>query len=113
MGGCPSILALVSLRWYSSQTWPMSRNNFRTVFLAAPVMRTVGPMELPSASAPKTCTGFSMVTLFILTIMLERSRIAESVLYFLIKVHAGFNAEPIGLVCLLSGPGFENGEPRL
>ena len=61
------------LRWYNLQTWPMSRSNLTTVFLAAPVMRTVERMELPSTSAPKTCTRFYIVSLFILTIMLDRS----------------------------------------
>ncbi len=61
------------LRWYRSQTWPMFRSNLTTVFLAAPVMRTVECMELPSTSAPKTCTRFCIVSLFILTIMLDCS----------------------------------------
>ena len=52
----------------------MSRSNLTTVFLAAPVMRTVERIELPSISAPKTCTRFCIVSLFILTIMLDRSR---------------------------------------
>jgi hypothetical protein len=42
-----------------------------TVFFAAPVMRTVARMLLPSTSAPDDLARCSVVSLFILTIMLE------------------------------------------
>ncbi len=44
-----------------------------TVFLAAPVMRAVARMLLPSTSEPMTCAHFSVPNQFILTIMLEPS----------------------------------------
>ena len=44
-----------------------------TVFFAAPVIRTVARMLLPSTRQPMICARFSVVSLFILTIMLERS----------------------------------------
>src|SRR5580658_5854246 len=43
------------------------------VFFAAPVMRTVPRIELPSTKHPMICARFSMLKRFILTIMLEAS----------------------------------------
>ncbi len=42
-----------------------------TVFLAAPVMRTVARMELPSTRQPTMRARCSVLNLFILTIMLD------------------------------------------
>jgi hypothetical protein len=42
-----------------------------TVFLAAPVMRTVERIELPSTKAPITCARRSVLRRFILPIMLD------------------------------------------
>jgi hypothetical protein len=44
-------------------------------------------MELPSPSAPKTCTRFCMVSLFILTIMLERLRIVKGEIQKKLKIY--------------------------
>ena len=42
------------------------------VFFAAPVIRTVARMLLPSTRQPMICARFSVLSLFILTILLER-----------------------------------------
>ncbi len=47
---------------------------FVTVFLATPVIRTVERMELPSTNAAMTWTRRAVLSLFILTIMLEQTR---------------------------------------
>jgi len=49
-----------------------------TVFLAAPVIRTVERIELPSTREPITAARFSVESLFILTIMPDRLRIVKS-----------------------------------
>src|SRR4029077_882803 len=47
------------------------------VFFAAPVIRTVARMLLPSTRQPMTCARFSALSLFIMTIMLNRLRIVK------------------------------------
>ncbi len=50
--------------WYSVQASPRSTKSFVTVFFAAPVMRTVARMELPSTSEPMIWARLSVVSLF-------------------------------------------------
>src|SRR4051812_44303112 len=57
--------------WYSAHTWPRSTRSLVTVFFAAPVIRTVARMLLPSTREPMICARFSVDSRFILTIMLE------------------------------------------
>jgi hypothetical protein len=52
---------------------PRSASSFVIVFLAAPVIRTVARMLLPSTRQPMIWARFSVVSLFILTILLELS----------------------------------------
>src|ERR1035437_4140133 len=63
--------------WYSAQALPRSTSSLVTVFLAAPVMRTVARRLLPSTSEAMICARFSVVSRFILTIMPERIGIVK------------------------------------
>jgi hypothetical protein len=47
------------------------------VFFATPVMRTVARIEFPSTKDPITAARFSVLSLFILTIMPDRLRIVK------------------------------------
>jgi hypothetical protein len=44
------------------------------VFLAAPMIRTVARIDMPSTRHPMICPRRSVLSLFILTVMLDRSR---------------------------------------
>lgn len=59
--------------WYSEQAEPMSARSLVIVFLATPVIRTVARMLTPSTRHPTTWTRLAVVSLFIMTIMLDRS----------------------------------------
>src|SRR6185437_7299651 len=57
------------LFWYSAQAAPTSANSFNTVALAAPVMRHVALMELPSTSRPRIWARLASGSVFIVNIM--------------------------------------------
>src|SRR5687768_5848716 len=61
----------------SAQQAPRSTSSFTTVFFAAPVMRTVARMLFPSTNALTTDARFSLLSLFILIFILDRSRIVN------------------------------------
>lgn len=50
--------------WYSAQGWPRSARSLTIVFFAAPVMRTVARIELPSTRQPMIWARFSAESLF-------------------------------------------------
>src|ERR1051325_2424996 len=62
---------------YSEQAWPRSAKSLVIVFLAAPVIRTVARIELPSTRHPMIRARSSVLSLFIVTIMLDRSGISQ------------------------------------
>ena len=66
------------LSWKLRQASPKSRVSFWTVFLATPEVRQVAATLQPSTRARTTAQRFSSVSLFILTIMLDRSSIVNS-----------------------------------
>jgi hypothetical protein len=55
------------------QAAPSSRISLLIVFLLTPVMRTVERIEQPSTRALTTATRLAVLSLFIVTIMHERS----------------------------------------
>ncbi len=59
--------------WNSAQASPRSTSSLVIVFLAAPVIRTVARMLLPSTRQPMIWARFSVLSLFILTIMRKHS----------------------------------------
>src|ERR1019366_3570097 len=63
--------------WYSEQAAPRSTRSLVTVFLATPVRRTVARIELPSTRHLTTAVLWPVESLFILTIMLDRSGIVK------------------------------------
>ena len=58
---------------YAEQAAPRSTRSLVTVFLAAPVTRQVARMLMPSTRHPTILARLSVLNLFILTILLERS----------------------------------------
>lgn len=64
----------------------MSVNTFANVPLAVMVMRHFARNELPSTTAATIRAQCCVVSLFILTIMLERSRAIESRLFLLARL---------------------------
>ena len=51
--------------WYSWHAWPRSTRRFATVFLAAPVIRTVDRIDMPSTRQPTICAHLAVDSLFI------------------------------------------------
>src|SRR5207253_626052 len=62
------------LLWYPAQASARSRSRLVTVLRATPVMRDVERMLLPSTKAATTRVCCSLLSRFILTIMLEQCR---------------------------------------
>src|SRR5712671_6189703 len=65
--------------WNCRQAAPRSTSKLATVFLATPVSRTVPRIDTPSTKHRTTAARFSGLSLFILTVMLERSRNVKTV----------------------------------
>ena len=63
--------------WYSLVAVPRSTSSLMTVFFATPVMRTVLRIELPSTNAATTWARRCAFSLFIRTIILDRSRLCK------------------------------------
>src|ERR1700730_765540 len=59
--------------WYQEAAFPASITSLITVFLLAPVRRVVARIEEPSQSKWRTRARSSLVSLFILIIMREKS----------------------------------------
>jgi len=62
------------LSWYRSQGWPMSASNLTILLFGTPVVRTVALIEHPSTRATMTRPSLSLVSTFVLAIVLDRSR---------------------------------------
>src|SRR6266540_1564704 len=91
--------------WYWEHAHPRSASSLSTVFFATPVMRTVERIELPSTRAAITRTRFSVLSLFILTIILERLCIVNTRLVLLCKrPPAGLGRGAVAAAGLLHRP---------